>query len=182
MVLDCFYLIEVELGVADDDDVSGGFVLVDEELGVFGLLGVCLAQDFAALEHDGEDVAGVFGEAFVFFDEAAEDVLGGFFADGFFFFGFFFFWGDVFGFPEGEGLDLIGEGFPGFVGVVVAGEVFAFGVDEEGGGEFFAFGEGASGVGAGVGAGADFPVLVDQFRRGKVKGGKGKGWLMRGVF
>ena len=64
-------------------------------------------------------------------------------------------------FPERERLQVCPQRLPGLGRVVVAGELALPGVREERGVELLAVGERTAGVGAGVGAGLDLPVLGD---------------------
>ncbi len=59
-------------------------MFVDSEYSVRCCLFVSFFEEFFSFEHDGEDVASVFGVFMVFFDESGEELFSGFFGDGFF--------------------------------------------------------------------------------------------------
>jgi hypothetical protein len=156
-VLELCEFVEAEFGVAHDEDFSALFVFVEEHFDAIDFFGGGGDKGALALEHEGEDVAGVLGGGFVFFDEALEQGEGAFLA-GDFGFGF----GDgggVGGAPVGDGFAFGGFFFPGVEGDVAAEVAAGFGVEVDGGDHGLAVFEGDFGLGAGVGAGADVPVL-----------------------
>ena len=69
-------------GVFDDEDLAGFAVFVDAEGAAGGGLGVGLTEEFLALEHEGEDVAGVFRVFLILLAERAQEFLGALFGDG----------------------------------------------------------------------------------------------------
>jgi len=158
--LHMFDLIELEFWIAHDENFARSGVFVDEELALIRELGIGLPEYFFPLEHYCKDVAGVFGVSFVFLYEAAEEGFGTLFFDDLGL--LLFFWrNDVERFPEREGLDFFAQGFPGFGGVVVAGELAVFLIKKNSSEELGLVSEGDTAVGAGVGAWADAPFLVD---------------------
>ena len=112
--LNFFDLIERDVGVFYDEDFASFPVLIDAEDAAGGGLGIGLAEEFLALEHDSEDVAGVLGVVLVFFYEGLQEGLCALLGDrwcgaggqG---------WGEN-GAPVGEGFSVIligGAGIPG---------------------------------------------------------------------
>ena len=170
--MDGFDLIEFEFRVADDVDFAGFGVFVYEEGGVVGVAGGGVLEDLLPFEHDGEDVAGVFGARAIFLDETAEEGFGVLFFDDFRF--GVADWGFVGAFPEGERFCEGAGVVPCGEGEVAADEIAGGGVVEEGGVEGFALSEWVPGVGAGVGAAADVPVLGDRHVGGRACG-RGEG-------
>lgn len=59
-MLDFLDLIEGDVGVLDDEDLTGFAVLINAEGAACGGLRVGFAEEFLPLEHDSEDVARVF--------------------------------------------------------------------------------------------------------------------------
>ena len=82
LFLDFLDLVEGDVGVLDDEDLAGFAVLVDAEGAAGGGLGACLAEEFLALEHEGEDVAGVFRMFLILLAERAEEFLRALLGDG----------------------------------------------------------------------------------------------------
>ncbi len=73
------YLIQGDIGIFDDVDLAGFAMLVDAEDAAGGGLIVSFPEEFLALQHDGQDVAGVLGVLLVFFDQGAQQFLGALF-------------------------------------------------------------------------------------------------------
>lgn len=150
-MLDGFDLGEGDVWIADDEDFAGFPVLVDSEDAVGGGLGVGFLEELLAFEHDGENVAGVFGMRLVFLHESGEEFFGRLAGDdGFGVIGGGWF---VFRAPVGEGLGgVVRELFPCLVRVVLADVAGGLGVRVDGGVEDIAFLEGLVGHGAAVAA------------------------------
>lgn len=156
-ILDLLEFVEVKFGVANEVQVAGFLVLIEAHDAVFGMFDGGFGELPFAFEHDGEDVACGFGVGFVLFDESLEEGEGAFFAGDV---GFFF--GDDLlegGFPVGV-RGALGELFvPGVEGDVTTEVAACVGVEVDGGDHGLAVIEGEIGLGAGVSAGADVPIL-----------------------
>ena len=154
--LNAFDVREGDLGIFDNEDGTGFAVLVDAEKTGGKLLGVGLADDFFALQHGGENEAGVLGVGLVIFDELGEEGFGVVGGD----LRFFFFDGRlVMGAPEGEGLGNVFASVPGGDGIIQPDITGGFGIGEDGGDEGLVFLESFAGEVAAVGAGLDGVVF-----------------------
>ena len=117
---------------------------------------VGLAQELLALEHDGEDVAGVFGVVLVLIDEAAKDFLGAEFFRGIFL--ILAAGRRVGGAPEGKWrIAVFLMGLPAVHAEVAAEVAAGLGIGEKCGDDGLALDEGALGGGALAAAGTDMP-------------------------
>ena len=151
---------ERDLGILDDEDFTGGAMLVDAQETGARFLGIGFDEELFALQHDGKDVAGVLGMGFVFFDEASEKGFGIFLVEDLDFGiddrGF------VDGAPEGEGgLLVFAALFPGARGKIEAEIAVGLRIGKESGEEEFVFFEGLLRDRAVVRAGFDVPGIAE---------------------
>ena len=149
--------IQPQLGIAHDVNLAGLLVFVDQHDALFGLLAILGGEHALALQHRGEDVAGVFRVGIAFLNQALEHGEGilarsdlglavgrGLLIDGL---------------PEGEGLAVGDLLFPGIQADVAPGIFTGFGIKIDGGIVLLAVLERAFGYGTMMGAGADVPLL-----------------------
>ena len=160
LFLDFLDLVEGDVGVLDDEDLTGFAVLVDAEGAAGGGLGVGLAEEFLALEHEGEDVAGVFRMFLILLAERAQEFLRALFGDSMRILGGED--GTVGGAPRGKGCFILRAAlFPCFLQEILAEVAGGFGIGEDRGDDGLPLDERGAGCGALAGAGAQVPGFVE---------------------